>query len=561
MSRATIWAIGILLISAGTAHAEPQISLADISLAAIVRWAITLCGVAVAAWWAMDAFDRPSINIADQAILPRYMTNQSQYRLGVFIFILFSCGFFLLLVIDHEEVFAVLSLLDGWGMVPKGLADAAKERAAPYLLVVGLVGAIYLYLLKREGRWNVLLMMRDVIQRWISIPQLAREIVTQIKDALRVPEASIAKVLTRSPGLVREDFAKDRATPDRIWATTCYMEWWLNDKREAGDDATFFEQDGLDFDKVQQDFQQLADGMRPLNDTAAAQFKIAMRPTVEKLYKGFSRLVACYLLYHTASRKDLCAEAERFGMKFPYQAPDNPLRYWIVYVIALVISVHLGVYISAVGFDLLHGTADFAQDPQLAWAWVMYTLSNFGLAILAVLLIRLALRMSQLERNQSHLITYCWTFVVGVLVGPLGLTIAVHFSPYPNLREMSLPDLYFLLIQWGIAPGLVCVYISYYLDRQTYYDLPNIVHSPATFAWRLLNCFAFAALTVFLLMPSILTVKATPPIDAWSTAKLQFVSAGCTFFLVLGLALAAQFALRKGTQEAAPRLPATALAS
>jgi hypothetical protein len=72
------------------------------------------------------------------------MTNQSQYRLGVFIFILFACGFFLLLVIDHEEVFAVLSLLDGWGIVPKGLADSARERAAPYLLVVGLVGVIYL---------------------------------------------------------------------------------------------------------------------------------------------------------------------------------------------------------------------------------------------------------------------------------------------------------------------------------------------------------------------------------------------------------------------------------
>jgi hypothetical protein len=34
----------------------------------------------------------------------------------------------------------------------------------------------------------------------------------------------------------------------------------------------------------------------------------------------------------------------------------------------------------------------------------------------------------------------------------------------------------------------------------------------------------------------------------WDSAKLRFVATGTTFFVAFGLALAAQFALRKGTE-------------
>jgi len=44
-----------------------------------------------------------------------------------------------------------------------------------------------------------------------------------------------------------------------------------------------------------------------------------------------------------------------------------------------------------------------------------------------------------------------------------------------------------------LAPALVAVYISYYLDRQTARDPPDIDHSRGTFGWRLVNCFGFAA--------------------------------------------------------------------
>jgi hypothetical protein len=496
------------------------------------------------------------VTLAKETTLPKYMTNQPQYRLGVFVYILFACGFFLLLVKEHGDVLTLLSLL-GLGIVPRSFVQAAQNPSAPYLIIIFVMGAVYLYLLTREGSWNVLLMMRDVIQRWISIPQLVRVLMTQIQGSLQAPDNVVATIAGRATAVAAGDFAKDRATPDRRWAETCYMEWWLSERLAAGQDGTFFDEDSINYDQLVRDFNEL----RPSETADPAQFKTSKRAEIEMLHKRFSRVVACYLIYRNGSRKDLCTQATQFGMKFKYEAPDNPLRFWIIYVIALVISVQVGVYVSAVGFDLLHGNIDLRQDPDLAWAWVVYTLCNFGLAIFVILAIRLALRLLQMDQHQSHLITYCWTFVVAVLVGPLGLTIAAHFSPYPDLQAMPLPALYLLLIKWGIAPGLVCVYISYYLDRQTYYDLPDIVHSLETVVWRLLNCVAFAAVAVLLLMPPILTVQAHQGVDQWTTEKLQFVSAGCTFFLVLGLALAAQFALRKRAEKPAARLSAAALTS
>jgi len=155
--------------------------------------------------------------------------------------------------------------------------------------------------------------------------------------------------------------------------------------------------------------------------------------------------------------------------------------------------------------------------------------------------------------HQTHLLTYCWTFLVAFLTGPFGLAMAAHFFGPAKYQAMPLLEVYRNTLKWGIGPALIGVYISYYLDRQTCPDLPNINHSYSTIGWRLLNCFGFAAITLFLLLPPLLALKAEPD-AAWDTSKLRFVATGTMFFIAFGLALAAQFALRKGTPEASPML-------
>jgi hypothetical protein len=508
----------------------------------LVRWSITLLGLVVAGRLAWQAFGR-AVNIAEVPTFPRYMTTRQQYRLGGFIFVVFSCGFFLLLIHENRDVIALAPLVPAF---PVAFIEAAKSQSAPYLTVVAAMGIVYLFLLTKEAQWNVLLMVRDVIQSWISVPQLAKQIMAQIRFSLRVPQEVLSKVIANSPDVVDQDFRKDPNTPDRMWAEICYMKWWLTQGRDTGDDATFFTEDSFGFDKLMADFQQGAPTMSQwkagtLTGLAAPQ----ATQLIKDLYNRFARLVACYLIYRNGSHFDLRNEASKFGIEIDAPIHDNPLRYWIVYIIALICSVYLGVTISAVIYDVLQGRGVvWAQDPNRSIAWVMYSLCNYGLAIVVVLLLRFAMSSLGSDSDQSHLTTYCWSFLVALAVGPAGLTLAVHNFGEGNLREMSLASLYFAMLRWGLGPALVTVYISYYLDRQSCSDLPDIDNSMRTVAWRLFNCFGFAATNVFLLLPQLLSLMAQEG-AIWETNKLRFIAAGTTFCLAFGLALAAQFALKK----------------
>ena len=513
--------------------------------------AMTVGGAGLAMRWAYDAFGRREVNVADVPTFPRYMTSPQQYRLGSLIFMIFACAFFLLLVYRHKEVVAVAQVF-GEGL-SKDIIAAVEADAAPYLLVVAAMASVYLFCLKKEADWNVLLKMRDAIHSWISIPQLAGEIVAEIRVSMKVPADAVTEVMRSSPELVEQDFYKDRATPDRIWAETCYMKWWLARKQDAGGDAIFFTERNLGFDDLLGQFENAATRMRAWKGGAAIEPLAAAElvKTIKELHNRLARLIACYLVYRNASSEALRAEARKFGIELRSPvATENPMRFWIVYIIALMSSVYLGVYASGISYDLMTGAGlNIAQDPQLAQSWVFYSLCNYGVAIVAVLLLRVVSPYLGLGQHETHLVTYCWTFVIAFVTGPFGLSIAAHFFGPDKYQHMALLKVFYEMLQWGFGPALVAVYISYYLDRQTCHDLPDINQSSATIGWRLLNCIGFAAITLVLMLPPLLAIEAQPNI-AWDVSKLRFVSSGTVFLIALGLAIAAQFALRKGTKGA-----------
>src|SRR6185369_14821709 len=96
------------------------------------------------------------------------------------------------------------------------------------LIIIFAMGSIYLFLLKKEAEWKVLLMIRDLIQTWISVPQLGRKIVDEISFALTVPDQAVNDVVSGAFGVAPADFPKDRRTVDRVWAEICYMHVWIS---------------------------------------------------------------------------------------------------------------------------------------------------------------------------------------------------------------------------------------------------------------------------------------------------------------------------------------------
>src|SRR3981189_2111711 len=173
---------------------------------------------------------------------------------------------------------------------------------------------------------------------------LAGQIVAQMRFSLRVPQAAIAEVIDNSEGVQEQDFRKARNTPDRLWAEICYMKWWLTQGHNAGEDATFFTEETFGFEQLLSQFEQASWAVGRWKSGAAADLATAqLSETVKELHNRFARLAACYLIYRNGSRKELCAAAAAFGIEVSAVAPENPLRYWIVYVIVLMASVYAGV--------------------------------------------------------------------------------------------------------------------------------------------------------------------------------------------------------------------------
>jgi hypothetical protein len=92
----------------------------------------------------------------------------------------------------------------------------------------------------------------------------------------------------------------------------------------------------------------------------------------------------------------------------------------------------------------------------------------------------------------------------------------------------------------------MCIYLCYYLDKQTQPDLPDVVQRRDTVFVRLSYSLIFTCVVMVILSPLLMQITANPE-SMWDSYKLRAVATGATLIVTLSLALVAQFCLRKGT--------------
>jgi hypothetical protein len=417
--------------------------------------------------------------------------------------------------------------------------------------VVIFSAAIFISLLRVEKDWNPLFVLRRVVHGWVSIPQFANAIMVMARDELLVPVEARANVANSpdAPYVTVGDFDKDRRSLDRHWAELCYIRLWLELYRAQGSHFTFFNEPSFAWEQLQADYDNVRDRLAPLKrgDVTDPNIFADVAGKVEALRRQYCRLAACFLVFKNQTQKNALRDAKQFGVTITLDVPRaNPLRYTAIFFVAIVIAIYLGVSLSAMSWDLLHGnlTGALMQDPDLITWWIGYALAIYGTPILAVLLLRYLGWTIDPGQPNSYLISYATIFLVALTVSVTCLAVAIKLAGATQATTLPFLELVVTRLKWGISPAVVAVYIAYHVDRQIDPLLPDIgPYEHWRLAQRLMSCVFFGFLVAgFSALPALsISVSFT----AWPVDKQRTVVIGTIFIIGLIMALVGEFGLIK----------------
>jgi hypothetical protein len=514
-------------------------------------WVIFGLALVVTSWWSLQAFDRPILDLGGVPTFPRYMTRGSQFKRARVLFLLVCLGIYALLVRYHKDLPELIKAVKSdWAEQLKAVIDAKDPS---YLVAIIIASACFLTLLRVEARWNFLLLFRDIFYSWVSIPYLAKRIIDLINNDLVVP-AEVGQFLpeARKDWRVNTvDFEKNPESMDRAWAELCYLHWWIAERRKSDHDTTFFSEKSFAWDEMSNEFRNLRlimaarkeglaaedhDSSQTMDDIAAHRTKLG-------------RLIACYLVFMNSTRESLIEAALQLGINLEPKPSENPLRYSAIYMVTVVLSVCVGVYLAAVGYDFLTGAgvsrSILEQDFQDVQTWIYLALGDYGFPIIGILALRYFVWLENPVRGYSILVAYAWIFLVAALLSMIGLSVMVELFGRNATDWSQFSQLCQREVRWSLGPALICVYVNHYMDRQTDHLRPDIgTDSDERPVLRVIYALFFTLLVMLTALPFVTTIRGTSD-GSWELSKLRFVAMGTIFCVTLFLALVAQFALRK----------------
>jgi hypothetical protein len=266
---------------------------------------------------------------------------------------------------------------------------------------------------------------------------------------------------------------------------------------------------------------------------------------VDSLRRHYCRLAACFLVFKNETQKDALRDAKQFGVTITPDAPRaNPLRYLVIFFAAIIIAIYLGVFLSAMTWDLLHHVP-VGVDPDTATKWMFYAFANYGMPIMAVLLLRYLGWRGDPGQPNSYLMSYATIFLVALCVATVCLAVAQVAAGRVAMEGFG-QQLY-ENVKWGISPAVVCIYIAYHVDRQIDPLLPDIgSYEHWRLPQRLMSCVFFGMLVTGFSALSTLSISVSH--SSWPVGKLQIVIIGTTFIIGLIMALVGEFLLIAPTQ-------------
>ena len=100
----------------------------------LAQSALLVLGAGFAAYFAYQAFDSPPITLGEGPALPKYMTQPTQYRLGLILFVATCLLIYILIAYFHQSLIPIVGIINP--DLKTAMQASMKDGSLPYPLAV-----------------------------------------------------------------------------------------------------------------------------------------------------------------------------------------------------------------------------------------------------------------------------------------------------------------------------------------------------------------------------------------------------------------------------------------
>jgi hypothetical protein len=529
---------------------------------------IAFVGVIFAIYFAGQTF-KEAVALHDVPTPLDYLVRRNPLRLGQFAFVCFCLAIYVFALVFYRQLPQLVEFLpDEAKNALKGAlaaigspeataneaAAATNKRTASLLVIVLAITTAFLYVIRTSFKGNIIFSFRSLVYDWIAVPIACQHASDQLLANLQVaaPErqtlANVQRLHIDLP-----DFEQPAGPIKKQWAELAYMNRWVREQRAQNQTAYVFLSKTFDFDQLHREFLALRELTRavktgPQDDEAIA----AALDLLKDLRAKHARYVACIIMSISTDRVDFYNRCSEVGINPGLLTVENPLRYSLQFVIALLVTIVLGPYLFAVGYELSQNRGLVAFTDQnfiYLGNWLLLGFAIYFLPIFVVLLVRYISWLKSPVRQQVSLTIYASTFLGVLFLSLLGATLTTLFLRHglpANWTRAYFIDAAWRNAPWTIPPALTAVYINSYLDRQADPSKKDIDQRRGTVIPRLLMALAYTAGVALLAMVIVSYQQVSEQL--WPRPEARLIVVGTTALVNLLLCLVAQFGLKKPEQ-------------
>ncbi|NNF51979.1 MAG: hypothetical protein HKN59_06045 [Gammaproteobacteria bacterium] len=496
-----------------------------------VTFGVTGLATVLAVLLAFRSCQRRKVQLGDEPTLPRYITSRARYWVGIGLYCLLAGGLFLLLVWQWVPVQPLISLL--MTSVADGDLAGFFARLEGRTVLPLIFGGIYLLLLRLESRFNPLLLLRDALYDLFAQPRQVQEVYQVLRNSrLADIDAGIKSDIVGRlwvPSIDDGDFDKASDTVEYRWAYSCVL---FDKIRSYADDSSFqrfFTEPSLKWGDICLSFQASSERVASWRNGAPHYTKtVRLIADLDKLGGLLARLLACIVVFGSASEEELWRTVNRLGGRVRRARLKHTYKYFLTFTAAVVGGVLIGREVAVLFHNVIFPDQTLRHFSFDTFRWVLYAVAIYIVPILIVFAGRVAADRFISPAEQRYYGFYTLAIVAGFLVSTSVSALILGLSREPE--AFTFFSAFADSMRWGILPALMAGFVAYQMDAQVSDEEPK----SRMFLGALARFFVWAVIAVVI---ALYATDELGPVDA----QLRFTIVVTTLFVAGALAAVARF--------------------